>query len=98
MYIFRIRRIEGLDSLKHLEIIDLHGNQLRYLDNINSLISLRVLNVAGNVIRSIRNFGPYGISSLQELNLKRNNLHNLAGILKMIHLKKICLGNNNIQT
>jgi Leucine-rich repeat (LRR) protein len=57
-----------------------------------------VLNVAGNVIRSIRNFGPYGISSLQELNLKRNQIQNLTGILKITHLKKLSLGNNNIQS
>ena len=93
----RIRRIEGLDGLKRLEILDLHGNQLRYIDNLTSLTSLRVLNLAGNLIRSIRNLGPYGLSALTELNLKRNRIKNLDGLHKAPHIRKLLLANNELQ-
>ncbi|ODM91418.1 Leucine-rich repeat-containing protein 49 [Orchesella cincta] len=98
-YIFpiRIRRIEGLDGLKRLEILDLHGNQLRYVDNLGSLVALRVLNLAGNLLRNIRNLGPYGLPALTELNLKRNRIKNLEGLQKAPHLKKLLIANNDLQ-
>lgn len=106
-----------------LEILDLHGNQLRYVDNLGVLSSLRVivtllaslcsfefepdynfitrvlqvLNLAGNILRSIRNLGPNGINTLTELNLKRNRIRNLDGLVKAPHLKKLLLANNDLQ-
>lgn len=96
MYFCRIKRIEGLESLKRLEILDLHGNQLRYVDNLAPLSALRVLNLAGNLLRNIRNLGPYGMSSLTELNIKRNRIKNLDGLQKAPHLKKLLIANNDL--
>lgn len=100
-YIFlciRIRRIEGLEGLKRLQILDLHGNQIGYVDqNLGALSSLRILNLAGNSLRNIRNLGPHGLPCLTELNLKRNRIKSLEGLQKTPNLRKLFLANNDLQ-
>ena len=96
-FICRLRRIEGLDSLKRLEVLDLHGNQLRFVGNLGCLSSLRVLNLAGNHFKTVR-LGQYGMTALVELNLKRNRIRNVEGLQKAPHIKKLLLSNNELSS
>ena len=50
---YRIRRIEGLNSLIKLEVLDFHGNQITQVGGLSTLSELKVLNLAGNQIRVI---------------------------------------------
>ena len=40
----------GLETLIKLDVLDLHGNQIKIIENLNHLCELRVLNLAGNQI------------------------------------------------
>jgi len=39
-----------LENLTKLDVLDLHGNQIRDIENLGHLSELRVLNLAGNQI------------------------------------------------
>ena len=51
----RITKIQGLQNLLKLDVLDLHGNQISEIKNLNQLNELRVLNLAGNLIEVICN-------------------------------------------
>ncbi|XP_054279143.1 uncharacterized protein LOC128997528 [Macrosteles quadrilineatus] len=94
----RIRRMEGLRNLMKLEVLDLHGNQISQVGGLSSLCELKVLNLAGNQIRSLGVADLQGLSSLQELNLRRNRLKRLQCFGETPQLQKLFLSNNEIQS
>ena len=93
----RLRRIEGLSTLKKIEVLDLHGNQITHVTGLNSLAELKVLNLAGNQIRYIGIGDFQGLASLQELNLRRNRLKKLLGFGETLNLSKLFISNNDLQ-
>ncbi|ENN70784.1 hypothetical protein YQE_12449, partial [Dendroctonus ponderosae] len=94
----RIKRIEGLECLKRLEVLDLHGNQILQIVGLTSLSELKVLNLAGNQIRIVGGKDLQGLDSLQELNLKRNRLRKLLGCGELYCLTKLFVSNNDLQS
>lgn len=94
----RIRRIEGLNSLMKMEVLDLHGNQITQVGGLSTLSELKVLNLAGNQIRVIGTYDLQGLRSLQELNLRRNRLKHLLGFGETPKLQKLFLSNNELHT
>lgn len=44
-------QISNLDSLRKLDVLDLHSNAIRSMDGLDNLQHLRVLNIAGNHLR-----------------------------------------------
>lgn len=94
---FRIKRIEGLENLNKIEVLDLHGNQITQVGGLGSLKELKVLNLAGNQIRNIGTNDFYGLQSLQELNLRRNRLRKLLGFAELPNLSKLFISNNDLQ-
>lgn len=94
----RLKKIEGLNNLTKLEVLDLHGNQISQVTGLNALCDLKVLNLAGNQIRAIGPNDLEGLISLQELNLRRNRLKKLLGFKSTVQLQKLFLSNNEILT
>ena len=72
----RIKKIECLDSLVKLDVLDLHGNHISRVENLNHLTELRVLNLAGNLIVEVDNL--MGMDALTELNLRRNRIRTVV--------------------
>ena len=69
---FRIKKIECLDSLTKLDVLDLHGNNISRVESLDHLAELRVLNLAGNLITQVDSLS--GMDALTELNLRRNRI------------------------
>jgi hypothetical protein len=98
IYYYRVRRLDGLEGLSRLEVLDLHGNQLSTLGSgLSTLSELKVLNVAGNQLRNIIHDELQGLAALEELNLRRNRLRRVDGVANAPNLNKLFLSNNNIQ-
>ena len=92
----QITRIRGLDSLKNLEMLDLHTNKISKIENISHLSGLRVLNLSNNNISAVENLS--GLSSLNELNLRKNIITVVDGIQNCPQLKKLFLTQNKIES
>ncbi|RZC42961.1 KAT8 regulatory NSL complex subunit 2 [Asbolus verrucosus] len=93
----RLRKIEGLNTLKKIEVLDLHGNQITHVNGLAAQTELKVLNLAGNQIRYIGIGDFQGLTSLQELNLRRNRLKKLLGFGETPNLSKLFISNNDLQ-
>ncbi|GFO31885.1 leucine-rich repeat-containing protein 49-like protein [Plakobranchus ocellatus] len=92
----KIRKIENLDSLMKLDVLDLHGNQISKIENLNHLTELRVLNLAGNSISHVDELS--GIDSLAELNLRRNKIRTVTEIDLLPNLQRLFLSFNEISS
>ena len=44
-------QISNLESLRKLDVLDLHSNDIRDMEGFDALQELRVLNLAGNKLR-----------------------------------------------
>ncbi|KAK9872354.1 hypothetical protein WA026_017812 [Henosepilachna vigintioctopunctata] len=93
----RLKKIDGFHCLKQIEVLDLHGNKITHVGGLTSLNKLKVLNLAGNQIRIIGVVDLNGLSSLQELNLRRNRLKKLLGFAETPNLIKLFLSNNELK-
>ena len=92
----RIKKIEGLEALLNLDILDLHGNQITAITNLSHLSTLRVLNLAVNSLKKIPSLE--GLISLEELNLKRNKICKIATeVCKAKKLERLYLSNNDLR-
>jgi leucine-rich repeat-containing protein 49 len=93
----QISKIEGLDNLKRLDVLDLHSNSIQVIENIGHLLpDLRVLNLAGNKIRQVE--GLEGLPCLTEVNLRRNLITKiLCDLKKLPVLQRLFLSNNLIE-
>ncbi|GJQ76207.1 hypothetical protein Trydic_g1950 [Trypoxylus dichotomus] len=80
-----------------MEVLDLHGNQIQTVHGVSTLSELKVLNLAGNQLKTIGSKDFHGLSSLQELNLRRNHLRKLMGFSETPNLQKLFLSNNEVQ-
>lgn len=69
---FRIKKIENLDALLKLDVLDLHGNQVKELDKIQKLLLLILLLEGGvwglYVGKSIFNFSEKSFSKFKAYN------------------------------
>lgn len=95
---FRIKSIEGLTNMTRLEVLDLHGNRITEIQNLKNQKELKVLNLAGNEIKNIGLRDLEGLHSLQEMNLRRNQIRTLQGFHETPQLFKLFLSNNDISS
>ncbi|GKY99910.1 hypothetical protein MPSEU_000944600 [Mayamaea pseudoterrestris] len=97
-----IKRMEGLEGLAHLNVLELYDNQVQALECLNNGAdgapgrNLRVLDISYN---SIRDLAPVEFCpNLQELYIANNKLKTMAGLCNLVHLKKIDLGANRLRS
>lgn len=84
--------------MSRLEVLDLHGNRINEVQNLKNQKELKVLNLAGNEIKSIGARDLEGLHSLQEMNLRRNQIKSLQGFQETPQLFKLFLSNNEISS
>jgi hypothetical protein len=92
----RIETVEGLEPLRKLDVLDLHCNRIERLQGISHLSALRVLNLAGNCLGCIEPDAMCGLSSLVELNLRRNRLSRVPSLETAPSLQRLFLSSNLI--
>lgn len=91
-----IQKVEGLEPLRKLDVLDLHSNKIERLQGISHLSSLRVLNLAGNCLDRLDADALRGLSSLIELNLRRNSLSSVPPLECTPSLQRLFLSSNSI--
>ncbi|KIR68608.1 enzyme regulator [Cryptococcus bacillisporus CA1873] len=91
----RIRVIENLDKLIHLEELWLGKNKIRVLENLSTFSSLRILSLQSNRITKLENLE--GLINLEELYLSHNGLQKIEGLHNNTKLTTLDLGNNFIK-
>lgn len=84
--------------MTRLEVLDLHGNRITEIQNLKNQKELKVLNLAGNEIKNIGLRDLEGLHSLQEMNLRRNQIRTLQGFHETPQLFKLFLSNNDISS
>lgn len=84
--------------MNRLEVLDLHGNRISEIKDLRSQKELKVLNLAGNEIKCIGIRDLEGLCTLQEMNLRRNQIKKLAGFDETPQLFKLFLSNNDINS
>lgn len=90
-----ILKIENLESLEKLEILELANNKIQKIQGLDSLHNLEELDLAYNQIEVIE--GLEGLSNLKMLNLRDNQIQHLD--LSVIPpLEQIDLWNNPIKS
>ena len=76
----------------------MHGHQIGAIDGLSTLSELRVLNLAGNQIAHLEARRLTGLTSLAELNLRRNLITSVAGVEALPALQRLFLSYNAINT
>lgn len=91
-----VERIEGLEPVRRLDVLDLHCNNISRLEGLSHLNALRVLNLAGNALGELNSDCLNGLSSLIELNLRRNRLARVPALTGVPSLQRLFLSSNLI--
>lgn len=95
LYDNAIERIQGIESLSWLRILDLSFNNIRELPKeLGNLNVLEELYVANNKIKCIENVA--GLKSLRKLDLGANRIRLMQGLQTLTELKELWLGKNKI--
>ncbi len=91
----KIRKIEGLEGLYHLELLELKGNKINKIEGLYELVRLEELYLGNNNISKIE--GLSELSNLKYLDLSNNNIRKIEGLDELINLETLDLSNNNIR-
>ncbi len=91
----KIKKIEGLEMLVDLDVLDLHGNQIEEIEGLKSLSDLKELILGLSKIKEIK-----GLESLRYLNylrLDQNEIEKIEGLKSVGELKSLLLNRNKIE-
>ena len=95
LLLFRIKRIENLDSLTKLDVLDLHGNRASiyqsFLTQCLTCINIHILLVQISKIENLNH-----LKELRVLNLAGNDIQHVANISGMMALAELNLRRNKI--
>lgn len=93
----KIRRIEGLEHLINLKILDLGANRIREMEGLANLKSLESLWLGKNKIEKISGVGH--LPKLRQLDVQNNRLLSFGdNITDSRSIEELYLGSNNIST
>lgn len=92
----KISKMEGLDSVECLRILELGSNRIRTIENISHLLNLQELWLGRNRICEIQNLNA--LKNMRQLSLQSNRLSNMTGIEECVGLEELYLSHNNICT
>ncbi len=86
--------IDGLESLKNLQRLFIEGNDgLTAIDGLDGLTALRELHIEGNDLIAELN-GLEGLESLESIRLEATQVTDLAGLAKLVRLRKVDISAN----
>ncbi|KJE93564.1 hypothetical protein CAOG_009765 [Capsaspora owczarzaki ATCC 30864] len=89
-------RIEQLDALVNLRVLDLSYNLLARIEGLSRLANLRDLDLSHNNIERIENIESLG--QLARLNLEHNNIRAISTSVRSLrNLKVLLLGSNRLE-
>ncbi|CDJ35327.1 uncharacterized protein EMH_0025340 [Eimeria mitis] len=94
LYQNHIKRIDNIQHLTHLRVLDLSFNNIRRIEHLETLVNLRELFLSSNKITKIE-----GLSTLKELRtleLGSNRIRVVEGIENLKNLNELWLGRNKI--
>lgn len=90
----RIQKIENLDHLTNLTMIELAANRIRDIENLDQLTNLRELWLGKNKIAEIKNLSH--LTNLRLLDLKSNRLTTISGLESLTNLEELYVSHNAI--
>lgn len=98
LYENRLRTLEGVQTLTHLETLDVSYNRLGKLENmfLSPLTNLTKLYVAENKLSEIDPNALLPLVHLKVLDLGGNNIRKIQGLDTLVNLKELWLGKNKI--
>ncbi|TFG23702.1 MAG: leucine-rich repeat domain-containing protein [Promethearchaeota archaeon] len=90
----QINKIEGLEHLKNLKVLDLSVNKISEINGLDNLGKLEILKLESNNISEIK--GLENLKKLKKLHLSNNLIIELKGLENLKHLEKLYLDSNKI--
>jgi len=91
----KIDKIENLEGLKHLKILDLSFNNIKIVEGLDANVKLSILNLESNQIKSLETF-PSTLIELASLILNGNQISSLKGMEVCSSLKSLEVKSNLI--
>lgn len=88
-----VTKMEEIDHLHELQILELGSNKLRVMENIQNMTNLQELWLGRNRIRSIN---LCGLKCIKKISLQSNRLTSMAGLGECITLEEVYLSHNGI--
>lgn len=92
----RLRSMEHLGHLQHLEELWVGKNKITSFDHIAPLQNLRVLSIQSNRITSLAGLAP--LVNLEELYLSHNGVESLAGLEHNVNLNTLDIAANKVSS
>ncbi|CAL9058557.1 protein phosphatase 1 regulatory inhibitor subunit PPP1R7 homolog [Musa acuminata AAA Group] len=89
-----VNKIEELEHLHSLQILELGSNRLRVLENLQTLTNLQELWLGRNRIRMVN---LCGLKCIRKISLQSNRLTSMMGFQGCIALEELYLSHNGIQ-
>jgi len=90
-----IKKIERLDELLSLQLLDLSHNRINTIEGLDNLINLKILDIDYNEIEELK--GLENLIGLRELYLSFNLITEIKGLQNLTALDELWLSNNKIK-
>ncbi|GKV06685.1 hypothetical protein SLEP1_g18543 [Rubroshorea leprosula] len=88
-----VTKIEEIEHLHQLQILELGSNRLRVMENLQSLINLQELWLGKNRIKVVN---LCGLKCIKKISLQSNRLTSMAGFEECVALEELYLSHNGI--
>ncbi|XP_068642599.1 protein phosphatase 1 regulatory inhibitor subunit PPP1R7 homolog [Aristolochia californica] len=88
-----VTKMEELDHLQELQILELGSNRLRFMENLQNLTNLQELWLGRNRIRAVN---LCGLRCIKKLSLQSNRLTSMIGFQDCVALEELYLSHNGI--
>lgn len=88
-----VAKMEELEHLHNLELLELGSNKIRVIENLHSLKKLKELWLGRNRIRTVN---LCGLNSLVKISLQSNRLTSMLGFQDCVCLEELYLSHNGI--
>lgn len=88
-----VTKIEEIEHLHELQILELGSNRLRVMENLETLINLQELWLGRNRIKAVN---LCGLKCIKKLSLQSNRLTSMKGLEECVALEELYLSHNGI--
>lgn len=88
-----VKKMEELEHLHHLQILELGSNRFRVMENLENLTNLQELWLGRNRIRAV---DLCGLKCIRKISLQSNRLTSMLGFQECVALEELYLSHNGI--